>query len=62
MDLLQMENPIFLPLLNHDLANQVVNYIIIAIISLAVWKRREDYLREAEGDKKEYYIVEKTEE
>ena len=52
----------FLPLLNHDLANQVVNYIIIAIISLAVWKRREDYLREAEGDKKEYYIVEKTEE
>ena len=36
----------FLPLLNNDLANQVVNYIIIGIISLVVWKRREDYLIE----------------
>jgi len=35
-----------LPLLNNDLANQVVNYIIIGIISLVVWKRREDYLIE----------------
>ena len=32
--------------LNNDLANQVVNYIIIGIISLVVWKRREDYLIE----------------
>ena len=51
----------FLPLLNHDLANQVVNYIIIAIISLAVWKRREDFLEEKE-ETEEYYIVEKSDE
>ena len=37
------EKSYFLPLLNNDLANQVVNYIIIGIISLVVWKRREDY-------------------
>ena len=40
------EKSYFLPLLNNDLANQVVNYIIIGIISLVVWKRREDYLIE----------------
>ena len=40
------EKSYFLPLLNSDLANQVVNYIIIGIISLVVWKRREDYLIE----------------
>ena len=40
------EKSYFLPLLNNDLANQVVNYSIIGIISLVVWKRREDYLIE----------------
>ena len=40
------EKSYFLPLLNNDLANQVVNYIIIGIISLVVWTRREDYLIE----------------
>ena len=40
------EKSYFLPLLNNDLANPVVNYIIIGIISLVVWKRREDYLIE----------------
>ena len=40
------EKSYFLPLLNNDLANQVVKYIIIGIISLVVWKRREDYLIE----------------
>lgn len=40
------EKSYFLPLLNNDLANQVANYIIIGIISLVVWKRREDYLIE----------------
>ena len=40
------EKSYFLPLLNNDLANQVVNYITIGIISLVVWKRREDYLIE----------------
>ena len=40
------EKSYFLPLLNNDLANQLVNYIIIGIISLVVWKRREDYLIE----------------
>ena len=40
------EKSYFLPLLNNDLANQVINYIIIGIISVVVWKRREDYLIE----------------
>lgn len=40
------EKSYFLPLLNNSFMNQVVNYIIIAIISLVVWKRREDYLVE----------------
>ena len=40
------EKSYFLPLLNNDLANQLANYIIIGIISLVVWKRREDYLIE----------------
>ena len=40
------EKSYFLPLLNNDLANQLVNYIIIGTISLVVWKRREDYLIE----------------
>ena len=44
--LITHEKSYFLPLLNNDLANQVVNYIIIGIISLVVWKRREDYLIE----------------
>jgi hypothetical protein len=43
------EKSYFLPLLNNDLANQVVNYIIIGIISLVVWKRREDYLIEMDN-------------
>ena len=51
----------FLPLLNHDIANQVVNYIIITIIALVVWKRREEFLEEKE-EFKEYYIVEKSDE
>ena len=44
------EKSYFLPLLNNDLANQVVNYIIIGIISLVVWKRREDYLIEMDKE------------
>ena len=40
------EKSYFLPLLNNNLANKVVNYIIIGVISLVVWKRREDYLIE----------------
>ncbi|HEK9786438.1 TPA: conjugal transfer protein [Streptococcus equi subsp. equi] len=40
------EKSYFLPLLNNSFMNQVVNYIISAIISLVVWKRREDYLVE----------------
>lgn len=40
------EKSYFLPLLNNSLMNQVINYIIISIISLVVWKRREDYLVE----------------
>lgn len=47
----------FLPLLNHDIANQAVNYIIITIIAFVVWKRREEFLGEKEAAK-EYYIVE----
>mgnify|MGYP000866196086 FL=1 len=42
------EESYFLPLLNNGLANLVVNYIIIGIIFLVVWKRREDYLIELE--------------
>ena len=44
------EKSYFLPLLNHSLMNQGVNYIIIAIISLVVWKRREDYLMEMKAE------------
>ena len=44
------EKSYFLPLLNHRLMNQGVNYIIIAIISLVVWKRREDYLMEMQAE------------
>ena len=44
------EKSYFLPLLNHSLMNQGVNYIIIAIISLVVWKRREDYLMEMQAE------------
>ena len=40
----------FLPLLNNSFMNQVVNYIIISIISLVVWKRREDYLMEMKAE------------
>lgn len=40
----------FVPLLNHNLANQVVNYILIGILSFVVWRRREEYLRENEGE------------
>jgi len=42
------ETDYFLPLLNHDIANQAVNYIIITIIALVVWRRREDFLEEKE--------------
>ncbi len=55
------ETDYFLPLLNHDIANQVVNYIIITIIALVVWKRREEFLEEKE-ESKEYYIVEESDE
>lgn len=44
------EKSYFLPLLNNSFMNQVVNYIIIAIISLVVWKRREDYLAETQDE------------
>ncbi|MDG3210799.1 conjugal transfer protein [Streptococcus suis] len=44
------EKSYFLPLLNHSLMNQVINYIIISIISLVVWKRREDYLVETQEE------------
>ena len=44
------EKSYFLPLLNHSLMNQGVNYIIIAIISLVVWKRREDFLMEMQAE------------
>ena len=44
------EKSYFLPLLNHQFMNQVVNYIIITIISLIVWKRREDYLIEMQEE------------
>ena len=44
-----------------NIANQVVNYIIITIIALVVWKRREEFLEEKE-EFKEYYIVEKSDE
>lgn len=44
------EKSYFLPLLNNGFMNQVVNYIIIAIISLVVWKRREDYLMEMQAE------------
>lgn len=44
------EKSYFLPLLNHSLMNQVINYIIISIISLVVWKRREDYLVETQDE------------
>lgn len=40
----------FLPLLNNSFMNHVVNYIIISIISLVVWKRREDYLVETQDE------------
>lgn len=44
------EKSYFLPLLKHDFMNHVVNYIIISIISLVVWKRREDYLMEMKAE------------
>lgn len=44
------EKSYFLPLLNNSLMNQVINYIIISIISLVVWKRREDYLMEMKAE------------
>ena len=44
------EKSYFLPLLNNSFINQVVNYIIISIISLVVWKRREDYLVEMQDE------------
>ena len=55
------EKSYFLPLLKHDFINRVVNYVIITIIALVVWKRREDFLEEKE-EHKEYYIVEKSDE
>lgn len=44
------EKSYFLPLLKYDFMNRVVNYIIITIISLVVWKRREDYLMEMQAE------------
>lgn len=44
------EKSYFLPLLNNSLMNQVINYIIISIISLVVWKRKEDYLVETQDE------------
>ena len=55
------EKSYFLPLLKHDFMNRVVNYIIITIIALVVWRRREEFLEEKE-ETKEYYIVEKSDE
>lgn len=51
----------FLPLLNHEIANQAVNYIIIGIIAFVVWAKREELLAEKE-ETKEYYIVEASDE
>ena len=55
------EKSYFLPLLKYDFMNRVVNYIIITIIALVVWKRREEFLEEKK-ESKEYYIVEKSDE
>ena len=55
------EKSYFLPLLKHDFMNRVVNYIIITIIALVVWRRREEFLEEKE-ETKEYYILEKSDE
>ena len=44
------EKSYFLPLLKYDFMNRVVNYIIITIISLVVWKRREDYFMEMKAE------------
>ena len=44
------EKSYFLPLLKYDFMNRVVNYIIITIIALVVWKRREDYRMEMQAE------------
>lgn len=49
------------PLLNHNLANLAVNYIIITIIAFLIWKRREELLAKRE-ESKEHYIVEASDE
>ncbi len=49
------------PLLNHDLANLAVNYIIITIIAFLIWKRREGLFAKRE-ESKEHYIVEASDE
>ena len=45
------EKSYFLPLLKHDFMNRVVNYIIITIIALVVWKRRENSLKKRKNSK-----------
>ncbi len=40
----------FLPLLNYEFMNLVVNYIIIGIISVVVWSKREENLLYSEDE------------
>ena len=42
------EKSYFLPLLNHSLMNQVVNYVFIGILAIVVWVKREDNLQETQ--------------
>lgn len=51
----------FLPLLNNNTVNQVVNYAIITILSGIVFVTREEKLNGSE-DSGEYYFVRKNEE
>lgn len=34
----------FLPLLNNDTLNNIANYILIALIAIIPWRKREEYL------------------
>lgn len=40
------KNILLLPLLNNELANNIVNYIIVAIIASFVWVKREESLQQ----------------
>lgn len=48
----------YIPLLNHNTMNIVVNYIMITILAFIVFMKREEQLNSS-ADSKEYYIVEK---